>query len=110
MGVYCLLVYIVQNLLGMDFCLYLLGSENLLDDAVFVDQIGSAENTNSASAAGYLFSPTSQRLQKCGFCISNKREGKVMGICKFLLKLLLVLADTYDVITGLSQFFLVSLK
>ena len=54
---------IIQNLLGMNLGLDLFRSEDLFDDAFFVDKIGSAENAYGLSAAGYLLAPAAEFLQ-----------------------------------------------
>ena len=54
---------IIQNLLGMNLGLDLFRSEDFLNDAFFVDKIGSAEDANGLSAAGYLLAPAAEFLQ-----------------------------------------------
>ena len=54
---------IIQNLLGMNLGLDLFRSEDFLDDAFFVDEIGGAEDADGLSAAGYLLTPATEFLQ-----------------------------------------------
>ena len=58
-----LLMDVIQNLLCMNLGLDLLWSEDLLNDAFFVDKIGSAEDADGLSAAGYLLAPAAEFLQ-----------------------------------------------
>ena len=54
---------IIQNLLGMNLGLNLFRSEDLFDDAFFVDKKGGAEDADGLSAAGYLLAPAAEFLQ-----------------------------------------------
>ena len=54
---------IIQNLFGMNLGLDLFRSEDILNDAFFVDEIGGAEDTYGLSAAGYLLAPAAEFLQ-----------------------------------------------
>ena len=101
---------VIQNLLSMNLGLDLLWSENLLNDAFFVDEISGAEDADGLSAAGYLFAPAAEFLQQGGLGISNKRELQALGFCKLLLQRLLVLAHADDLVTGCCQFLLMSLQ
>ena len=65
---------VIQNLLCMNLGFDLLWSEDLFDDAFFVDKIGGAEDADGLSAAGYLLAPAAEFLQKGGLGIGNKRE------------------------------------
>ena len=76
---------IIQNLLSMNLGLDFLRSEDFFDDAIFVDEIGGAEDSDGLSAAGYLLSPAAEFLQQGGLGISNKRELQTLGFCKLLL-------------------------
>ena len=78
-------MYIIQNLLSMNLGLDFLRSEDFFDDAIFVDEIGGAEDSDGLSAAGYLLAPAAEFLQQGGLGISNKRELQTLGFCKLLL-------------------------
>ena len=54
---------VIQNLFCMNLGLDLLWSEDLFDDAFFVDKIGGAEDADGLSAAGYLLAPAAEFLQ-----------------------------------------------
>ena len=101
---------VIQNLLSMNLGLDLLWSENLLNDAFFVDEISGAEDADGLSAAGYLFAPAPEFLQQGGLGISNKRELQALGFCKLLLQRLLVLAHADNLVTGCCQFLLMRLQ
>ena len=58
-----LLMDVIQNLFCMNLGLDLLWSEDLFDDAFFVDKIGGAEDSDGLSAAGYLLAPAAEFLQ-----------------------------------------------
>ena len=101
---------IIQNLLCMNLGLDLLWSEDLLDDAFFVDKIGGAEYSDGLSAAGYLLAPAAEFLQQSGFGICDKRELQTLGFGKLLLQSLFVLAHADNLVTGCSQFLLMCLQ
>ena len=94
----------------MDFGLYFLWGEYLLDYALFVDQICCAEYADGSSAASHLLAPASHFLQHGSLGVGNERELQALCLSKFLLQLLSVLADAYDLISRSSQFGLVCLK
>lgn len=55
---------VIQNLLCMNLGFDLFRSEDLLNDAFFVDKIGGAEDSDGLSAAGYLLAPAAEFLQR----------------------------------------------
>lgn len=52
-----------KYLLGVYFGLDFLGSENLFDDAFFVYEIRSTQDTDGVAATSYLLAPTAELLQ-----------------------------------------------
>ena len=54
---------VIQNLLCMNLGFDLLWSEDLFNDAFFVDKIGGAEDSDGLSTAGYLLAPAAEFLQ-----------------------------------------------
>ena len=74
---------VIQNLLCMNLGFDLLWSEDLFDDAFFVDEIGGAEDSDGLSAAGYLLAPAAEFLQQGGFGIGNKRELQTLVSANF---------------------------
>ena len=101
---------VIQNLFCMNLGLDLLWSEDLFDDAFFVDKIGGAEDSDGLSAAAYLLAPAAEFLQKGGLGIGNKRELQTLGFGKLLLQSLLVLAYADNLITGCCQLLLMCLQ
>ena len=93
----------------MDFGLYFLWGEYLLDNTLFVDQICRAKYAYGSSAASHFLAPAAQFLQHGSLGVGNERELQALCLSKFLLQLLSVLADAYDLISRSSQFSLVSL-
>ena len=94
----------------MNLGLYLLGGENFLYHAIFVDKIGGTKNSYGATATCHLFSPTSQLLQQSGLCIRYQGELQTLGLGKFLLQSFPVLADSDDCISCCLELCLMSLK
>ena len=58
-----LFIDIFEYLLGVYLGLDLLGSEDFLDDAFFVNEIGGTEDSDGLSAAGCLLAPAAEFLQ-----------------------------------------------
>ena len=100
----CLAVQIGQYLLGVDFCLYLLGRKDLFDDSLFVYKICGAERSDGAASTSHLFAPASERLEQGGVDISNEGELQTVGIGKFFLQRFFVLAYAYHCIPCCSEF------
>ena len=92
--------------LGLD----LLGSEDFLDDAFFVNEIGGTKDSDGLSAAGCLLAPAAEFLQQGSLGISDKRELKPLGFGKLLLQSLFVLAHTDNLVTCSCQLLFVSLQ
>ena len=57
------LLYILQNLLRVDLCLYLFWGEDLLDDAFLIYKVSGAKNANRSATACHFLTPATELLQ-----------------------------------------------
>ena len=63
-----------QYLLGMLLGLHLLASKDVFDDALLVDDEGSADGAHRLLAVHILLSPSTHRLQERMIHIGNQRK------------------------------------
>lgn len=82
---------VLQYLFGVNLRLYLFGCEDFLDDAIFVNEVCCAENTDGLSAAGYFFAPATKLLQECCLGVGDERELQSLSVGELLLQVCLSL-------------------
>ena len=59
-------------------------AEDMGNDTVLVNEIGSTDNANGLASASHLFAPASKFLQQASVGIGNERKREPVGIGKLL--------------------------
>ena len=88
---------------GVVFGLYFLGRDDTLDHSFFINDKGGAEGAHIFTSVHALFTPYTELLYQFLVCVCNKGKGQVVLFDEFLVRLLVVYADSDNFITGLAQ-------
>ena len=94
---------LLQDLCGVVFSLYFLRGDDALNHSFLIDDEGGAESTHIFTSVHALFTPYTELFYQFLVCVCNKGKGQVVLFDEFLVRLLVVYADSDNFITGLAQ-------